>query len=123
MSIENAHCKKRMIVASLVLPNGKTFTANNHKLITDECSEDFCIVNGKCENTIHAEQVVMLEVLQLGYTIKGSKLLVTKQPCLSCIKMAAYLGVKEIVYEKDGNGPMYKSELYKRLATIVSLHN
>lgn len=123
MSIEHSTCKKRVIVASLVLPAGKILTASNSKLVLDECDEDFCIVNGKCENTIHAEQVVLLEALKLGYSIVGSKLLVTKQPCIACLKMAVYLGVKEILYEKDGNGPMYKSKLYKRLAKIANLHN
>lgn len=123
MSISHSACKKRVIVASLVLPSGSILTASNSKIIKDECSEDFCIVNGKCENTMHAEQVVMLEAIKLGNSIKGSKLLVTKQPCLACLKMAVYLGVKEILYEADGNGPMYNSKLYKQLAVIANLHN
>ena len=123
MSIEHSTCKKRVIVASLVLQSGKILTASNSKLVLDECAEDFCIVNGKCENTMHAEQVVMIEALKLGHNLKGCKLLVTKQPCIACLKMAVYLGVKEILYEKDGNGPVYESKLYKRLAEIANLHN
>ena len=113
------NCKKRVVVATLVLASGRSITATNEKVVDDDCSTGICMVDGKCRNTIHAEIRVLLMAVSENLNMAGSKLLVTKQPCLDCLKMAVYLGVTYIMYEKEGTDPVFQSPLYKRLLNCV----
>lgn len=59
---------------------------------------------------LHAEQNVIIQAVLYNVDLKGAKLYVTNQPCVTCSKMLISCGIKEIII-LDG----YPDELAKKM--------
>ncbi|MCM8757769.1 MAG: cytidine/deoxycytidylate deaminase family protein [Candidatus Omnitrophica bacterium] len=59
---------------------------------------------------LHAEQNVIIQAVLYNVDLKGAKLYITNQPCVTCSKMLISCGIKEIVI-LDG----YPDELAKKM--------
>ncbi|HOO55390.1 MAG TPA: cytidine/deoxycytidylate deaminase family protein [bacterium] len=50
---------------------------------------------------LHAEQNAIIQASQYGFSIAGSTLYCTTQPCITCAKMIINAGIERIVFEGD----------------------
>ena len=47
---------------------------------------------------LHAEQNAIIQAARYGIDIRGSKIYITTQPCITCAKMCINAGIEEIIY-------------------------
>ena len=47
---------------------------------------------------LHAEQNAIIQAARYGTDIRGSKIYITTQPCITCAKMCINAGIEEIIY-------------------------
>ncbi|HOX28609.1 MAG TPA: cytidine/deoxycytidylate deaminase family protein [bacterium] len=48
---------------------------------------------------LHAEQNAIIQAAQYGFSIVGSTIYSTTQPCITCAKMIINAGIKKVVFE------------------------
>lgn len=53
------------------------------------------------EETLHAEEVMILNSIKLGVDIRECVVYLTHSPCKHCASMLHYVGVKEVYYLKE----------------------
>jgi dCMP deaminase len=50
---------------------------------------------------LHAEQNAIIQAARYGIDIRGAKIYLTTQPCITCAKMLINVGITEIIYENS----------------------
>lgn len=79
----------------------------------DHCTQESCyrlknnIPSGEMLDrcyAVHAEQNVICQAAIHGKSLKGATVYITTTPCLTCLKLLAQIGIKEI-YCYDGDYP------------------
>jgi dCMP deaminase len=84
-------------------------------------SSPHCIEQGYCypglancgdsrelpSRAIHAEANAIAHAAKYGVSVSGASIYVTKEPCLSCLKMIIAAGMPQVFYETPGNREDY----------------
>jgi dCMP deaminase len=72
------------------------------------CTEIGCLIdNNSCQRTIHAETNAIIQAAKHGVNISGSKIYVTHEPCLNCLKHILTAGISDIYFaEEYGSTPL-----------------
>ena len=78
--------------------------------------------DGHEQATVHAEQNAVADAARRGVTLDGATIYVTHFPCISCAKILAAAGVREIVYHYDyRNDPLVAEILQESSVTLSRL--
>ncbi|TVQ39872.1 MAG: dCMP deaminase [Spirochaetaceae bacterium] len=78
--------------------------------------------DGHEQATVHAEQNAVADAARRGVTLDGTTIYVTHFPCISCAKILAAAGVREIVYHYDyRNDPLVAEILEESSVTLSRL--
>ena len=56
--------------------------------------------NGHCVRTVHAEANAVAQAAKNGVNINNSSIYITASPCLTCFKLLANAGIKEVYYKE-----------------------
>lgn len=70
---------------------------------SNEC-EEIDIITGELKTkdiVVHAEQNLICFCAKNGIKTNGCTLYITHSPCITCAKLIASAGIKEVIYEKD----------------------
>lgn len=118
-------CNRRRVGAVLVLPSAGDnlpiiVPGGNYPVPNSPCRSDgscFRAARDIASGTrmdecfaIHAEQNAIYKTLsQYGMIPINSILYVTNQPCINCMRLAAAVGIKDIVYAEHYNSDFTKS--------------
>ncbi len=102
-------CLRRQVGAVIVLNNREIASGYNGSVAgTPHCEEVGCkreelnIPSGERQEicrAIHAEQNAILQCALTGVIPTGGTLYTTCQPCVTCAKLIANVGIKRIVFE------------------------
>lgn len=115
-----ATCPRRHVGAVVVINKRVLATGYNGSLPgSPHCDDVGCMITepgGGCVRTIHAEQNALAQAASNGVALLGSSIYITTGPCLSCFKLIAAAGVKEIVYEQS-----YREEQFVSMARLAGM--
>jgi dCMP deaminase len=67
----------------------------------NELTEEEHVVNGHCDNVIHAELNAIAQAAKNGIRLMNSTLYCTHRPCWPCTKVLLNTGVIRIAYDLD----------------------
>lgn len=70
----------------------------------DNDCEEYNVITGEYETkdiVVHAEQNLICFCAKNGIKTNGCTLYITHSPCITCAKLIASAGIKEVIYEKD----------------------
>ncbi len=104
-------CLRRQVGAVIVVNNREIASGYNGSVAgTPHCEEVGCkreelnIPSGERQEicrAIHAEQNAILQCALTGVIPTGGTMYTTFQPCVTCAKLIANVGIRRIVYEGD----------------------
>ncbi len=104
-------CLRRQVGAVIVVENREIASGYNGSVAgTAHCEEVGCkrdqlkIPSGERQEicrAIHAEQNAIIQCALTGVIPMGGTLYTTCQPCVTCAKLIANVGIRRIVYEGD----------------------
>ena len=101
-------CTRRAVGAVIVKENRILATGyNGVPRGMAHCSESGClreqlgVPSGQRQEIcrgLHAEQNAIIQAARYGIDIRGSKIYITTQPCITCAKMCINAGIEESIY-------------------------
>lgn len=109
---KNSTCLRRQVGSCIVNKDGDymLYDSSNHSLLNMHS----CKVNKNCNkgnspsgtghdicSAIHAEQSVLMQLLQNGICPVGMTLYVNYQPCTICARLICESGIKRVVYSNS----------------------
>lgn len=72
--------------------------------------------------TVHAEQNAVADAARRGVELDGARVYVTHMPCITCAKILAASGIREIVYRYDyRNDPLVPDTLAESAVELTKL--
>ncbi len=78
--------------------------------------------DGHEQATVHAEQNAVADAARRGVELGGARVYVTHIPCITCCKILAAAGIREIVYRYDyRNDPLVPEILAESAVTLTKL--
>ncbi len=78
--------------------------------------------DGHEQATVHAEQNAVSDAARRGVALDGATVYVTHVPCITCAKILAAAGIREIVYRYDyRNDPLVPEILAESSVTLTKL--
>lgn len=78
--------------------------------------------DGHEQATVHAEQNAVADAARRGVALDGATVYVTHIPCITCAKILAAAGIREIVYRYDyRNDPLVPEILAERSVALTKL--
>lgn len=102
---QNSYAKRLKVGAVLskddrILAVGYNGTPSGY---SNEC-EEIDIITGELKTkdiVVHAEQNLICFCAKNGINTNECTLYITHSPCITCAKLIASAGIKEVIYEKD----------------------
>lgn len=97
---ERATCSRLKVGAVITKDNRIVNTGYNGSIHGhDHCIDEGCLLNdeGRCIRTIHAEMNAILHSNRRD--LKDATIYVTHEPCESCSKHIAQVGIKRVIYK------------------------
>lgn len=93
--LSNAPDKK---VGAVAFKNKKELCSGYNRCIDKDNSSTVDSKGVTKEETLHAEEVMILEALKNNIDLQGSCVYLTHSPCKSCAAKLHYAGVEKVVY-------------------------
>lgn len=113
-----SYATREQVGAIVITPNGGTYDGVNGRFPghPNVCEETLPAVHGgtftrTLDEVYHAEQSALAKMLNEGVSAKGSILLCSHLPCISCSKWIARAGIIKVIYTKEYGIPNGRSFL------------
>lgn len=110
MASSRSSCLRRQVGAVIVKENRVLATGYNGMVAGITHCEDIGCLREKMKipsgerqelcRAIHAEQNAIVQAAKFGIALDGATIYVNTQPCITCSKLIANVGIKKVIYKR-----------------------